>query len=172
MVGRHWAWCSFRMARRAPPVTWTVWESQLPECVGGQLISHNNRTTRATQWWVSETEWNPYRACSTNDQYFSNTWRKHLAPQSWAINPRKPKIENNRGKDWWKWVNGWRYPSTHLVFIGNGVGHRDMGRVQRLGAVGGRRAEVAVGLGRPTPSQVRLPPDFYSGSLTVMWWPA
>jgi hypothetical protein len=57
-------------------------------------------------------------------------------------------------------------PSNPLVFKGNGAGHRNMRRVQQLGAVGGRRAEVAVGLGRPTPGRpnpprFRSPPNFY-----------
>jgi hypothetical protein len=40
-------------------------------------------------------------------------------------------------------------PQT-LALIGNGARHRDMGRVQWLGAVGGSRAEIAVRLGRST----------------------
>jgi hypothetical protein len=103
--------------------------------------------------------------------YSATIWSGCWSLQSRARNPRKPKsqrVERRSVMKMSEWVKDTPIP---LLLIGKWVGHRDMGRRQRLGAVGGGGARPTVGLCRPTPPRVCLPPAFCNGSLTATWCP-
>jgi hypothetical protein len=75
-----------------------------------------------------------------------------LEENTWYLNLEREIHKNQRARtrEGESVAMGQDTSSNPLVSISIGARHRDMGCVQRLGAVGGTRAGLAVRLGRPT----------------------